>query len=162
MYRSEERNRALRLCGWPHNTEVSTLGPILEKLQVDGQISRGASLAIFHMKIRKAIKILTRSGQKQNDVSFQLVALALAGIILCFIQNVYSITDRLSSPNYFFFQGFTDNRDTLWQEMCGAQKNALTDPYLRAAFSFLTSPSEKYEAVLVNKLNCDLLHFYAN
>lgn len=51
----------------------------------------------------------------------------------------------------FFFQGFTDNRDTLWQEMCGAQKNALTDPYLRAAFSFLTSTSEKFEAVLVNK-----------
>jgi len=46
--------------------------------------------------------------------------------------------------------------------MCGAQKNALTDPYLRAAFSFLTSPSEKYEAVLVNKLNCDLLQFYIN
>lgn len=28
-------------------------------------------------------------------------------------------------------------------------KTALDDPYLRAAFSFLTSPSEKYEAVLV-------------
>ncbi len=28
-------------------------------------------------------------------------------------------------------------------------KTALDDPYLRAAFSFLTSPSEKYEVVLV-------------
>ena len=33
--------------------------------------------------------------------------------------------------------------------MCSAQKNALDDPYLRAAFAFLTSPSEKYDAVLV-------------
>ena len=81
LIRSEERSRALRLCGWPHDSEVSTLGPILEKLQADGQVSRAASLAIFHMKIRKAIKILTRSGQQKNDVSFQLVALALAGIL---------------------------------------------------------------------------------
>lgn len=32
------------------------------------------------------------------------------------------------------------------------QKNALDDPYLRATFAFLTSPSEKYESVLVANL----------
>ena len=77
--RSEERNQALRLCGWPYDSENSILGPLLEKLQADGQVSRAAALAVFHMKIRKAIKILTRSGIQKNQVSYQLVALALAG-----------------------------------------------------------------------------------
>jgi len=122
VYRSEERNQALRLCGWPHDQEASTLGPMLDKLQMESQVARAAALAVFHMKIRKAIKILTRSGQQKNDVSYQLVALALAG--------------------------FTDNRDTLWQEMCGTHRNTLSDPYLRAAFAFLTSQSEKYEFVM--------------
>lgn len=45
--------------------------------------------------------------------------------------------------------GFTDNKDTLWQEMCSTQKNALEDPYLRATFAFLTSSSDKYDTVLV-------------
>lgn len=123
VYRSEERNQALRLCGWPYDPENSILGPLLEKFQADGQVSRSAALSVFHMKIRKAIKILTRSGVQKNQVSYQLVALALAG--------------------------FTDNRETLWQqEICSMQKNALDDPYLRATFAFLTSPSEKYESVL--------------
>jgi hypothetical protein len=78
-FRSEERNQALRLCGWPYDPESSILGPLLEKLQADGQVSRAAALAVFHMKIRKAIKILTRSGIQKNQVSYQLVALALAG-----------------------------------------------------------------------------------
>lgn len=80
--RSEERNQALRLCGWPYDPENSILGPLLEKLQADGQVSRSAALSVFHMKIRKAIKILTRSGVQKNQVSYQLVALALAGKLI--------------------------------------------------------------------------------
>ena len=33
--------------------------------------------------------------------------------------------------------------------MCGSQRNALNDPYLRAIFGFLTSSNDKYEVVLV-------------
>lgn len=80
--RSEERNQALRLCGWPYDPENSILGPLLDKLTTDGQVARAAALAVFHMRIRKAIKILTRSGIKKNQVSYQLVALALAGLLL--------------------------------------------------------------------------------
>lgn len=85
--RSEERNQALRLCGWPHDTENSTLGNLLDKLQIDGQVPRAAALSVFHMKIRKAIKILTRSGVQKNDVSYQLVALALAGNVCLFFNH---------------------------------------------------------------------------
>jgi len=50
------------------------------------------------------------------------------------------------------FLGFTDNKKTLWQEMCGTHRNTLSDPYLRAAFAFLTDQSEKYEFVLVTSI----------
>lgn len=79
VFRSEERSQALRLCGWPYDPDDTTLGPLLDKMLTDGQITRAAALAVFHLKIRKAIKILTRSGVHENGVSFQLVALALAG-----------------------------------------------------------------------------------
>lgn len=79
FFRSEERNQALRLCGWPYDSENSILGHLLEKLQADGQVSRAAALAVFHMRIRKSIKILTQSKVKNNQMSYQLVALALAG-----------------------------------------------------------------------------------
>lgn len=146
LSRSEERSQALRLCGWPHDPENTTLSPLLEKMIGDAQTSRAAALAVFHLKIRKAIKILTRSGIQKNGVSYQLVALALAGN--SFNQNLKIMTSVISVL-FAGNLGFTDNRDTLWQEMCSAQRNALDDPYLRAAFGFLTSTSEKYEAVLV-------------
>jgi hypothetical protein len=38
-------------------------------------------------------------------------------------------------------------------------KTALDDSYLRAAFCFLTSPSEKYEAVLVGNQAMNLLQY---
>ena len=79
MHRSEDRYQALRLCGWPSDQEASTLGPLLDKLEAEENVSRAAALAVFHMKIRRAIKILTRTGRQNNDLSFQLVALALAG-----------------------------------------------------------------------------------
>ena len=70
----------MRLCGWPHDVDNTTLGAMLDKMQGDAQISRAAALAVFHLKIRKAIKILTQSGVQKNGVSYQLVALALAGL----------------------------------------------------------------------------------
>ena len=77
VYRSQDRNQALRLCGWPDDN--ITLGPMLKKMMDDAEISRAAALAVFHLKIRKAIKLLTKSGVHKNGVSYQLVALALAG-----------------------------------------------------------------------------------
>jgi len=37
----------------------------------------------------------------------------------------------------------------MWRESCSKTREKLTDPYLRAAFAFLTSETESHEAVLV-------------
>lgn len=38
----------------------------------------------------------------------------------------------------------------MWRELCSKTREKLTDPYLRAAFAFLTSETESHDAVLVN------------
>lgn len=38
----------------------------------------------------------------------------------------------------------------MWREMCSITREKLTDPYLRAAFAFLTSETESHDSVLVN------------
>lgn len=38
----------------------------------------------------------------------------------------------------------------MWRELCSRTREKLTDPYLRAAFAFLTSETESHDAVLVN------------
>ena len=45
--------------------------------------------------------------------------------------------------------GFTDDKNTLWKEMCGPFSTQLHDPYLRAMFAFLVNGSGDYDGVLV-------------
>lgn len=104
----------MRLCGWPYDPENSILGPLLEKLQADAQVSRAAALAVFHMKIRKAIKILTRSGVQKNQVSYQLVALALAGMFeFKFLYHFHNFT-------VFFYKDLP-----IIEIRCGSKKYAI-------------------------------------
>lgn len=42
----------------------------------------------------------------------------------------------------------------MWRELCSKTREKLTDPYLRAAFAFLTSDTESHEAVLVIIFEC--------
>lgn len=37
----------------------------------------------------------------------------------------------------------------MWRELCSRTREKLTDPYLRAAFAFLTCDTESHDAVLV-------------
>ena len=46
--------------------------------------------------------------------------------------------------------GFTDEKNSLWKEMCSSYSMELSHPYLRAMFDFLTTDSEFYNEVLVS------------
>ena len=46
--------------------------------------------------------------------------------------------------------GFTDDKNTLWKEMCGPFSTQLKDPYLRAMFAFLVNGSGDYDGILVS------------
>lgn len=45
----------------------------------------------------------------------------------------------------------------MWRELCSKTREKLTDPYLRAAFAFLTSDTESHEAVLVRTFKCSYI-----
>jgi len=50
----------------------------------------------------------------------------------------------------YLFSGYSPDKYSMWRELCSRTREKLTDPYLRAAFAFLTSETESHDAVLVN------------
>lgn len=45
--------------------------------------------------------------------------------------------------------GYTDEKMSLWREMCGSLRLQLKNPYLCVMFAFLTSEAGVYDGVLV-------------
>ena len=45
--------------------------------------------------------------------------------------------------------GFSEEKKSLWKEMCGALHNKLKNPYLRAMFAFMTAEGDNYDEILV-------------
>ncbi len=45
--------------------------------------------------------------------------------------------------------GYTDEKNSLWREMCSSLRLQLKKPYLCIMFAFLTSEPGAYDAVLV-------------
>lgn len=132
IYRSEERDSALQLCGWKFDKDTLALTTFLEKLQVDGFYSRAAAIAVFNLKLRLAIGILNKGAEAPNKIdhsNLSVVAMALSG--------------------------FSDDKSSMWREHCARSRSKLTDPYLRATFAFLTAENENYENVL-NESGMDL------
>lgn len=88
--------------------------------------TRAAAIAVFNLKIRLAIDILSRNAdQTVHGANLNVVAMALAG--------------------------FSDDKNSLWKHFCSSPKAKLTDPYLKAMFAFLTAENGCYDGVLVSK-----------
>ncbi|XP_014242242.1 GATOR complex protein MIOS-B [Cimex lectularius] len=69
IYRSEMRDRALSLCNWKFIHEPMALQITIEELKEQGCVTKAASLAVFGLKLKQAIKILSES---HNTVSMAL------------------------------------------------------------------------------------------
>ncbi|KAF4529781.1 hypothetical protein B566_EDAN016665, partial [Ephemera danica] len=105
---SDERKEALELCGWPPQGSKEELSQFVNQLEANGDATRAAALAVFHLRIRVAIEILNRGAAR----------------------------------------GFSDDKNSIWRELCQPTRTHLTDPYLRAMFAFLTAEKDNYEGVL--------------
>lgn len=123
VYRSEDREKALHLCNWRFEKDTTLLANYIDSLEKHGQFSRAAAIAVFNLKIYSAIEILKRGAERTDDNNLNAVAMALAG--------------------------FTDDKNSMWRKMCASTKSQLSDPYLRAMFSFLTADNYTYDHVLV-------------
>ncbi|XP_005999519.1 GATOR2 complex protein MIOS isoform X3 [Latimeria chalumnae] len=122
-YHSEERLLALQLCGWiKKGTEVD-VEPFLNSLEQEGEWERAAAVALFNLDIRRAIQILNKGASSvKGDLNLNVVAMALSG--------------------------YTDEKNSLWREMCSTLRLQLNNPYLCIMFAFLTSEPGSYDGVL--------------
>ena len=85
IFRSEDRDRALQLCGWRFDKDTTALMSFLDRLEADGDYPRAAAIAIFNLRLRLAIDILNHGAQAQGktDIShLNIVAMAVSGYLL--------------------------------------------------------------------------------
>ncbi|NXX74403.1 MIO protein, partial [Urocolius indicus] len=123
LYLSEERSLALQLCGWIKKGTDLDVEPFLNSLEQEGDWERAAAVALFNLDIRRAIQILNKGASSgKGDLNLNVVAMALSG--------------------------YTDEKNSLWREMCSTLRLQLNNPYLCAMFAFLTSESGSYDGVL--------------
>ncbi|XP_063159760.1 GATOR2 complex protein MIOS [Candoia aspera] len=123
QYLSEERSLALQLCGWVKKGADLDVEPFLCSLEQEGDWERAAAVALFNLDIRRAIQIMNKGASSgKGDLNLNVVAMALSG--------------------------YTDEKNSLWREMCSTLRLQLNNPYLCAMFAFLTSESGSYDGVL--------------
>lgn len=116
----------MQLCGW--RFEKDTNAPynnlFLERLEREGAYPRATAISVFNLCLRQAIEILNRGSSKTSlSTNFNIVAMALSG--------------------------FSEDKTSMWRELCLKSRSQLSDPYLRATFAFLTADNDSYETVLV-------------
>ncbi|XP_035110822.1 GATOR2 complex protein MIOS isoform X2 [Callithrix jacchus] len=120
---NEERILALQLCGWIKKGTDIDVGPFLNSLVQEGEWERAAAVALFNLDIRRAIQILNEgASSEKGDLNLNVVAMALSG--------------------------YTDEKNSLWREMCSTLRLQLNNPYLCVMFAFLTSEAGSYDGVL--------------
>ncbi|CAH1154363.1 unnamed protein product [Phaedon cochleariae] len=125
-YRHEDRDRALQLCSWPLERDSQFLADFIEHLEKAGAYTRAAAIAVFNLKVQLAIEILGRAPtDTEYGSNLNVVAMALSG--------------------------FSDEPNSMWRQNCLACINKLSDPYLKAMFSFLTATDSNYHDALNEK-----------
>lgn len=132
--RSTERDKALQLCGWRFEKETNApfSNLFIERLEKEGAYPRATAISVFNLCLRQAIEILNRGATKMSsptNLNLNIVAMALSG--------------------------FSEDRNSMWRELCLKSRSQLSDPYLRATFAFLTADNDSYENVLVS-----ILYYY--
>ncbi|XP_033639777.1 GATOR complex protein MIOS-A-like [Asterias rubens] len=125
VFRSKERACALQLCGWEFDQDEQAFQLFILRLEKDNEYERAAAICVFQLRIRQAIDILNRGAK---DTTYN-------GYV-----NLNGIAMALS--------GFTQQRNTLWCEMCSTLRQNLQHPYLQAMFGFLTADGDTYDVVL--------------
>ncbi|KAK5600370.1 hypothetical protein CRENBAI_025253 [Crenichthys baileyi] len=122
-FHSEERCLALRLCGWISRGPDIDVETFLRSLEQEREWERAAAIALFNLDIRRAIQILNKGAvTEKGDLNLNVVAMALSG--------------------------YTDEKSSLWREMCSSLRLQLKNPYLCIMFAFLTSEPGAYDGVL--------------
>ena len=130
MFVGPGRERTLKICGW--GSDDAELSRFLHELEKEGDYERAAAIATFCLQIRKATEILQRGGSKSNYNK-----LGSSGESS---QNGGSTHDL--GVVAMALSGFSEERSgSLWREMVSSSHKDMSNPYLRAMFTFLLAVS---------------------
>ncbi|XP_037961202.1 GATOR complex protein MIOS [Teleopsis dalmanni] len=123
-YRSEQRDLAIKLCGWSTEQDFESY---ITSLCDNKEYSRAAMISVFHLKILSACDILSKTADILRDPSmFRIAAIALSSFN----------ADRCSST---------------WRNQRSNANMQIQDAHLRAIFSFLTIENDSFDAVLTEE-----------
>lgn len=130
VYRSEERLMALEMCGWSYSKDSYSL-PIIDRLESEDKFEQAAAVSTFNLKLKRAIEVLQK-GARSRDRRSSLSSESGSNL------NIFAMA----------LSGFTDEKQTLWRDLCTELGSTISHPYLRAIFYFLTTDSKTYEGIL--------------
>ncbi|XP_031631806.1 GATOR complex protein MIOS [Contarinia nasturtii] len=123
-YKSDQRDFCRHLSGWTfdRSTKDSFL-QFIDGLCAKQEYTRAAMIAVFQLKIRLAIDILSKGADNTLESSnLRMAAIALAG--------------------------FSFEKSAIWRSQCATAQTQISCPHLRALFAFLTPENGSYEKVL--------------
>eukprot|EP01134_Creolimax_fragrantissima_P001863 CFRG1863T1 len=123
VYRSQSRQAVQVLCGWYFGMVTNPIEPVLQAMEENEDNEKAAAFSVFHCNIMRALTSLQLKIDRGGDSpELQLAIMGLSG--------------------------YTYERDSIWREWCSGYCSRIQDPYLRAAFYFLTSLGPPFTNVL--------------
>lgn len=123
--RSEQREFCRHLSGWTFDRNIKdSLLHFLDGLCTKHEYTRTAMIAVFQLKIRLAIDILSKGADSLESSNLRLAAIALSG--------------------------FSFEKSAIWRSQCATAQVQINDPHLRALFAFLIPENGSYDKVLVS------------
>lgn len=125
VYRSEQRDAAIQMCGWAFNRDKEgTFVSYIEDLSAKGERTKAAFIATVHLRIRYAIEVLGNGAVAKSPETntYRMAAIALSG--------------------------FSLDKSAIWRTQCSLAQSQIDDPYLRGIFGFLAADTENYDHVL--------------
>ncbi|KAL9648672.1 hypothetical protein ABK040_016301 [Willaertia magna] len=123
IFTSIQRSICLYVCGWD-NEYLKSLKSLREDSK-DHLNERSAAIAIFNLDIKAAANILSLLSDSNEKSNYKFLAYALGG--------------------------YSEERKTEFQQVYKTLYPKLEDPYLSAAFGFLTSEPKDVKCVLKEK-----------
>ena len=131
VYQGYGRERTLKICGW--GADNAELGNFLVELEKCGQYERASAVATFCLQLRKATEILRRGGTSNKITTHH----STEDITRSDDQSRHDL-----SVVAMALSGFSEERSgNLWREMVSTSHREMSNPYLRAMFTFLLAVS---------------------
>lgn len=166
VFRNKGRSRALRLCGWEPDRDSKAFDAFIQRLIVEAEFERAAAIAVFNLHLKLAVEILqiadyaystySESGREDILIDFAQFAPSLRQLTLT--KDSVHIKGKPDHGDTLKFctmalSGFTQEKTTLWRELCAGISAKLSDAYLRAIFSFLTADDDDDRDSIVKETN---------